>query len=403
MYVHHHPATLGGLCRLADDLRRREHARAARCARRHPGSVDHRLEDDLDTPLRPAAAHGCRSPPRSDPAVKQRLPAAVAVTTVGAAAVTIRDVDLPWADDGEPPATDAAAPRREHATTTLAEVRARLAQLRVAAQHRSGYDRELFGGGDWGSEPMAAPHATSCSPPKPLPAPAPAATSTTAAGSTGMTPGRRRSLIPAPCTSTTSYRSGTPGNRASGPGRGPPCALRTDVAHRETLTAVSARLNEHKSESPPDAWQPSNRAAHCRYARDWIAVKTTWQLTVTRTERAALAAMLDRPPVAVIPFGRSVAVTDIDVAAAFWRHVDIAGPDDHCLFTAARTCDGYNIFTTTGPDARRVKHAPIGPALMLTVGGPPPHLPWALHTCRVPACCNPAPLLRYPGAEQRRQ
>lgn len=42
----HHPPTLPGLLPLADDLRRREHARAARRSRRH-GHSDRQLEDDL--------------------------------------------------------------------------------------------------------------------------------------------------------------------------------------------------------------------------------------------------------------------------------------------------------------------------------------------------------------------
>ena len=60
------------------------------------------------------------------------------------------------------------------------------------------------------------------------------------------------------------------------------------------LVAVTAHTNRAKSDSAPDEWKPPRRAAWCLYARWWIAVKTTWRLTVTGLERRALRAMLRR-------------------------------------------------------------------------------------------------------------
>lgn len=70
-------------------------------------------------------------------------------------------------------------------------------------------------------------------------------------------------------------------------------AFANDLDDPATLTAVSASQNRAKADAPPDAWQPPNHGARCRYAADWIDVKTTWQLTVTTTEIDALERMLN--------------------------------------------------------------------------------------------------------------
>jgi hypothetical protein len=71
-------------------------------------------------------------------------------------------------------------------------------------------------------------------------------------------------------------------------------AFANDVSTPATLTAVSAVANQAKGAAAPEVWQPANRNARCRYAVDWITVKSTWDLTVTRRERETLASMLDR-------------------------------------------------------------------------------------------------------------
>jgi hypothetical protein len=73
-------------------------------------------------------------------------------------------------------------------------------------------------------------------------------------------------------------------------------AFADDVSIPATLTAVSAVSNQAKGAAPPDVWQPPNRDTRCRYAVDWITVKSSWELTVTRPERDRLAAMLYRCP-----------------------------------------------------------------------------------------------------------
>jgi hypothetical protein len=70
---------------------------------------------------------------------------------------------------------------------------------------------------------------------------------------------------------------------------------RSDFANdmdRPQLRAVSAASNRSKGDQDPSQWKPSNLAFWCQYAQEWIAVKSYWQLTVTKDEKSALAAML---------------------------------------------------------------------------------------------------------------
>ena len=66
------------------------------------------------------------------------------------------------------------------------------------------------------------------------------------------------------------------------------------------LIAVTARANRSKGAKGPDRWKPEARTYWCQYAIDWITIKSTWDLTVTEEEHAALGQMLDtcsNPPV----------------------------------------------------------------------------------------------------------
>lgn len=61
----------------------------------------------------------------------------------------------------------------------------------------------------------------------------------------------------------------------------------------ETLSAVTAEVNRRKSDHDPAAWQPPDDGAWCRYAREWIEIKSRYELTADRAEVAALADLLD--------------------------------------------------------------------------------------------------------------
>jgi uncharacterized protein DUF1524 len=60
------------------------------------------------------------------------------------------------------------------------------------------------------------------------------------------------------------------------------------------LVAVSASSNRSKGDQDPSTWKPTDPSAWCEYARDWVAVKTKFKLTVTTKEKSALADMLEK-------------------------------------------------------------------------------------------------------------
>ncbi|MBP2352922.1 5-methylcytosine-specific restriction endonuclease McrA [Kribbella aluminosa] len=72
-------------------------------------------------------------------------------------------------------------------------------------------------------------------------------------------------------------------------------AKRQEFANNLTISqliAVSASSNRSKGDRDPSAWQPTNTAVHCLYARYWIWVKYTYSLSLQSTEKTALQQML---------------------------------------------------------------------------------------------------------------
>lgn len=59
------------------------------------------------------------------------------------------------------------------------------------------------------------------------------------------------------------------------------------------LLAVDDGVNASKGDKTPDLWKPPNQAAHCLYAKRWIAIKQTYDLSVKATEKSALDSMLN--------------------------------------------------------------------------------------------------------------
>lgn len=73
-------------------------------------------------------------------------------------------------------------------------------------------------------------------------------------------------------------------------------AYANDLELPAALNTVSVETNLQKGAQAPDTWRPKNEAFHCRYAEEWIAVKTKWHLSVTPTEKQALHTMLKKCP-----------------------------------------------------------------------------------------------------------
>lgn len=60
----------------------------------------------------------------------------------------------------------------------------------------------------------------------------------------------------------------------------------------EVLVAVSAKSNRAKGDQDPATWLPE--LDRCGYVRDWVAVKTKYELSVDQDEHDAIAAVLAR-------------------------------------------------------------------------------------------------------------
>ncbi|MFD7297708.1 HNH endonuclease family protein [Streptomyces sp. NPDC059897] len=68
-------------------------------------------------------------------------------------------------------------------------------------------------------------------------------------------------------------------------------AFANDLEHPQLL-AVSAHSNRSKGDQGPDEWQPDVKDYWCTYARSWVSVKSTYELTVTDAEKKELTTML---------------------------------------------------------------------------------------------------------------
>ncbi|NNU26213.1 GmrSD restriction endonuclease domain-containing protein [Isoptericola sediminis] len=66
-----------------------------------------------------------------------------------------------------------------------------------------------------------------------------------------------------------------------------------DLGYRATLIAVSASSNRSKGAREPHQWMPPNRAYHCTYVKQWIAIKWRWSLKVNQKEKTYLRRQLD--------------------------------------------------------------------------------------------------------------
>ena len=66
-----------------------------------------------------------------------------------------------------------------------------------------------------------------------------------------------------------------------------------DLGYENHLIAVQSSANRSKGSRGPDQWRPPKQDYWCEYAVDWIVIKSSWNLTATEQEAAALQVMLD--------------------------------------------------------------------------------------------------------------
>ena len=64
--------------------------------------------------------------------------------------------------------------------------------------------------------------------------------------------------------------------------------LANDLRDGRALVAVTDDVNQSKGDQDVAEWLPPRRGEHCRYVRQWVAVKVRWSLRVDRPERRAL-------------------------------------------------------------------------------------------------------------------
>lgn len=57
-----------------------------------------------------------------------------------------------------------------------------------------------------------------------------------------------------------------------------------DMSDPRSLIAVTRSSNRSKGESDPSQWMPRNKAIHCSYLSDWVAVKAKWELSMDESE-----------------------------------------------------------------------------------------------------------------------
>ncbi|MFV8754527.1 GmrSD restriction endonuclease domain-containing protein [Nannocystaceae bacterium ST9] len=67
-------------------------------------------------------------------------------------------------------------------------------------------------------------------------------------------------------------------------------AYANDLDHAEHLVAVEFGANRSKGDDGPEAWLPPAEESRCGYVRDWVAIKTRWQLDMSDAEASAIAA-----------------------------------------------------------------------------------------------------------------
>lgn len=69
-----------------------------------------------------------------------------------------------------------------------------------------------------------------------------------------------------------------------------------DLGDTRSLAAVTDDVNQAKGDKDPAQWMPSYPPSRCRYVTDWVAVKVRWRLTVDSAEKSALTSWADSCP-----------------------------------------------------------------------------------------------------------
>ncbi len=85
-------------------------------------------------------------------------------------------------------------------------------------------------------------------------------------------------------------------------------AFANDLGFAGSLIAVTASSNRSKSDQDPSEWMPAR--ARCSYAKQWIAVKFRWRLSVNTAEKSALGKQLAKCPATMVLPARASITSD---------------------------------------------------------------------------------------------
>jgi Protein of unknown function (DUF1524) len=73
-------------------------------------------------------------------------------------------------------------------------------------------------------------------------------------------------------------------------------AYANDLGDDRTLIAVTDNVNQAKGDQDPATWMPPYAPGSCRYAGEWVAVKIRWRLTVDSAEKNTLTSLANACP-----------------------------------------------------------------------------------------------------------
>ena len=69
-----------------------------------------------------------------------------------------------------------------------------------------------------------------------------------------------------------------------------------DLGDSRPLVAVTDNVNQAKGDQDPATWMPPYSSARCRYINEWVATKIRWRLTVDTAEKNALTSWANSCP-----------------------------------------------------------------------------------------------------------
>ncbi|SDS73686.1 Protein of unknown function [Actinoplanes derwentensis] len=125
-------------------------------------------------------------------------------------------------------------------------------------------------------------------------------------------------------------------------------AYANDIGDARPLVAVTDNVNQSKSDQDPAEWIPSLASVRCRYITEWTAVKTRWGLTVDTAEKSALttyAAACTNSTVTVVTVIGGGTTTSPTITTS---PTATASPT---VTATGGTCTGSNGTDVTVPDA----------------------------------------------------